>query len=157
MKRLLPILLLLALLLPACARKESAPSIDAVTDAVLNEIEGADTLTLADEDYAETNLSCEDELEECKIFLGETREIGILRLDDDANAAMIEKSIKEYLQNETSSITSLLALYPSEVLEERLTHYENATVIQKGRYICYFALPRAEAEKAKSAFSKALS
>ncbi len=157
MKRFLLILFALTLLFSACDRKENDADINTVANAVLEALESADGLTLADVDFAETSLTCDDEIEECKIYLGEEREIGILRLDDDGNAAIAEKAIKDYLQNEASSITSLLELYPSEVLEERLAHYQNATVAQKGRYICYFALPKAEAEKAKSALLGALS
>ena len=148
MKRLLLIFLTITLVFSACGRKEKDANINTVADAVLEALDTKEGLTLADEDFAETNFTCDDEIEECKIYLGEEREIGILRLDDDGNAAVTERAIKEYLQSEASSITSLLELYPSEVLEERLTHYQNATVAQKGRYICYFALPKAEAEKA---------
>ena len=156
MKRLFTVLLALTLLFTACGREEKDADINTVAETVLGAIENAEELTLADEDYAETSLSCDDEIDECKIYLGEAREIGILRLEEDGNAAVAEKAIKEYLKNEASATTSLLELYPSEVLEERLTHYENATIAQKGRYICYFALPKAEAEKAKSALFGAL-
>ena len=157
MKRLLLILLALTLLFSACGRKEKDAGINTVAGAVLESLDTANGLTLADDDYAETNLGCDDEIDECKIYLGEEREIGIIRLDDDGNAAIAEKAIKEYLKNEASSTTSLIELYPSEVLEERLAHYENATIAQKGRYICYFALPKSEAEKAKKALIDTLS
>ena len=156
MKRFLIGFLALSALFSACSREMKDPSIQTVSGAVLESLDSAPTLTLTDDDFAEVNLTCDEELDECRIYLGEAGEIGILRLDEDGNAAAVEQAVKEYLDRESRSTTSLLELYPSEVLEERLAHYQGATVVHRGRYVCYFALSREENEKAKKAFLDAI-
>ncbi len=156
MKRFLIILLTLAALLAACERAPRDVDIEALGNTVVGALDDGTVLTLADDDFAEVNLTCDDELDACRIYLGETGEVGVLRLCEDGNAATVEAAVKKYLESEIRSTTSLLELYPSEVLEERLAHYQNATVIHRGRYVCYFALPREENEKAKNALLEAM-
>ena len=158
MKRVLLLFLTFSLLFSACGRKAEAktPPIKDVSEAILGALDAEGALVAADEDYAETNFLCEDEVDECLIYLGTTREIGIFKLNDGGNAAIAEKAIKEYLQNEANSASTLLDLYPDEELEEKLALYKGATIAQKGRYVCYFVLPKNEAEKAKDAFLKSL-
>jgi len=157
MKRLLLLLAALSLLFCACERENKAATVNTVANAVLDTLENADALSLADEDFIESNFLFEDEIEDAKIYLGEDREIGIIKLDDGINKELATRGIQEYLANETNSISSLITLYPSDALSERLLRYQNATVVQKGQYIGYFILPSNEAEMAKSAFLKALS
>jgi hypothetical protein len=157
MKRLLLTIIALSLLFCACERKTNTPDINTVTNAVLSTLESAEDLTLADDDFAENNLLSDDLIDDCKIYIGEGKEIGILKLEENASKTTAERSLMEYLSNEASSISSLMTLYPSEALTEKLGRYQNATVVQKGRYICYFVLPEAEAAKAKNAFLEALS
>ena len=156
MKRSLIVLLALMALLVACERAPKDIDIKTLGDTVMGALGDSIALTLADDDFAEVNLTCDDELGECRIYLGETGEVGLLRLCEDGNAATVEAAVKKYLESEIRSTTSLLELYPSEVLEERLAHYQNATVLHRGRYVCYFALSREENEKAKKALLGAI-
>ena len=157
MKRLFFAIIALSLLFCACERNTNTPDIITVSNKILNALESKDDLTLADDDFAENNLLPDDLIDDCKIYIGEGKEIGILKLEEDASKSAAERSLMEYLANEASSVSSLMTLYPSEALTEKLGRYQNATVVQKGRYICYFVLPEAEASKAKSAFLDALS
>ncbi len=157
MKRIFLTLIALSLLFCACGRNTNTPDITTVSNKILNALESKDDLTLADDDFLEKNLSSDDFIDDCKIYIGDSKEIGILKLEENASKATAERSLMEYLTNEASSISSLITLYPSDALNEKLGRYQNATVVQKGRYICYFVLPEAEAAKAKSAFLEALS
>ena len=156
MKRLLLTMIALSLLFSACERKANTPDITTVTNKVLSVLESKDEFTLADDDFAENNLMSDDLIDDCKIYIGEGKEIGILKLEKDASQTAAERSLMEYLTNEANSISSLVTLYPSEALTEKLGRYQNATVVQKGRYICYLVLPEAEAAKVKDAFLEAL-
>ena len=158
MKRILLLFFTILLLFCACQRDQNTktPPIQAVREAIIGAVDFKEELVALDEDYVEANFSCENEIDDCTIYLGTAREIGIFKLEEDGNAEMTEKTIKEYLKNEVNSISTLLELYPSDELEERLSHYKNATVVQKGRYVCYFALPKSEAEQAEKAMLEAL-
>ncbi|MBE6603127.1 MAG: hypothetical protein IJC95_01410 [Clostridia bacterium] len=157
MKRIFLTLIALSLLFCACGRNTNTPDITTVSNKILNALESKDNLTLADDDFLENNLSSDDFIDDCKIYIGDNKEIGILKLEENASKTTAERSLMEYLSNEASSISSLMTLYPSEALTEKLGRYQNATIVQKGRYICYFVLPEAEAAKAKSAFFEAFS
>jgi len=157
MKRIFLTLIALSLLFCACERNTNTPDITTVSNKILNALESKDNLTLADDDFLENNLSSDDFIDDCKIYIGDNKEIGILKLEENASKTTAERSLMEYLSNEASSISSLMTLYPSEALTEKLGRYQNATIVQKGRYICYFVLPEAEAAKAKSAFFEAFS
>ena len=135
MKRIFLTLIALSLLFCACGRNTNTPDITTVSNKILNALESKDNLTLADDDFLENNLSSDDFIDDCKIYIGDNKEIGILKLEENASKTTAERSLMEYLSNEASSISSLMTLYPSEALTEKLGRYQNATIVQKGRYI----------------------
>ena len=157
MKRYLLCMIALPLFCCACTNKVKDTDINTVTGAVWEALDTREEYTEADADFIKTNLMLENEIEEGRIYLGDGKEIGIFKLQNGVEAEIAEQAMKEYLTNEANSFSTLLDLYPDEGLEEKLAHYKGATIAHKGRYVCYFVLPKDEAEKAKSALYGALS
>ncbi len=155
MKRFLIIVCALSVLFCACKRENSQPTIGEVSDAVIGALSGSENFTLADDDYAESNFNIDEETDDERIYIDEGREIGIFRLEDGGNATVAEQGIRAYLEGEKSSLASLASLYPSEALAEKLQRYQNATIVKKGRYICYLILDETETTAAQMAFGGA--
>ena len=156
MKRFLLIVCALCLLVTACRREYVQPSIGEMGDALMGAIANRERFTVADEDYTDNNFNIADETEEARVYMDEGREIGIFYLERDGNMQKAEQGIKAYLEGERSALASLSALYPSKELTEKLQRYQNATILKRGRYICYFILNETEMTAAQMAFGNAL-
>ena len=152
MKKVLAVVFAILPLLYACDHNKTMPDMQAVSEAVLSAVEQKEALALADDDFEESNFDLDEQTDEARIYVDEGREIGIFKLEDDGDATLVERRIKDYIAGEKESISSLLELYPSEELSARLSRYQNAVILSKNGYVCYLILEKGELAAAEQAF-----
>ena len=152
MKKFLIIVFALLPMLCACNHNKKSPDIGTVSEALLSCLEGKQALILADDDFEENNFGLDEQTDEARIYIDQGREIGIFRLEADADATLVERRIRDYIASEKESISSLLELYPSEELSAKLSRYENAVILSKNGYVCYLILEKDELAAAEQAF-----
>ena len=154
------ILLLLSLFLLLCGCKSEANTECRVIGArICASLDDGEDFQNADADFISETLGFTDKTKETVLLLdtndGGMREIGIFLAEKTGDIKEIEQRIREYLKGESEALTSLLALYPTNDLQERLWRYQNATLVSKGNYIAYFVLSHDEAKTAKALFLSA--
>ena len=155
LKRTLCLLLLPLLLFVACERREPTMSAKEVATRLLSVISNPDELYPADADFAQINFTAAAACCDVQIYLentnGSLREVGVFRLQNDADATLVKNEIREYLRDEQEAIRSLAHLYPGTALEENLMRYETAAVEQEGSYIVYLVLGETDLVSARAA------
>lgn len=155
-------LLLLSLILLLCSCKSEATANCRLTAArICASLDDGEDFQSADDDFISATFDFTDTTKENVLFLdtndGGMREIGIFMVENISDAKAVEQKIRAYLEGEAEAITSLLALYPTDDLSERLWRYQNATLLSKGHYIAYFVLSHEESKTAKAMFLSAVS
>jgi hypothetical protein len=159
MRRVIPLLLFLFLLLTGChggGDEEPRVGAEETVRVILTALDEEDEFHPADPDYLENCFAFEAAPTDAAIFFGEEYgiEIGVFFFADAATAKASLPAVREYLATEEQSVRDLAALYPAEELRARLFRYENAVVLQKGRTVAYFLLEEDDRATAERTFLK---
>ncbi len=154
MKKLCWGLFALLLLFGGCKRvaSDGNTSVLSGVERVESVLGGKERFSMADEAFVGTNFDLDTLGDYVVLFEsdGGYGEVGLFTVKE-GDTASFERAVRDYLSREEEAIRSLAALYPAEELQARLACYEEALVGREGTLVYYFALPREQAQRAKTA------
>ena len=140
-KKLLPAMLALCLLLSACAQNREDVSAAALAERLKENLSAKGVLLQADDDFFLLNFPEAPASAERAVYYSgaaPTTEYGVFRMENEKDAADMERSVRSYLDTEKESRTSLARLYPTEDSSEDCARFENALLGRRGKIVYYF-------------------
>ncbi len=154
MKRIiLPLLLVCCLLLCACARSaDNETGAAALAEHIRENLSARGVLISADDDFYLLNFSDAPAPAERAVYssgTAPTTEFGVFRMENEKDAAEMERAVRSYLETEKESRASLARLYPTEDADEDFSRFENALCGRNGKTVYYFVGDSENAARAK--------
>ena len=158
MKKLLSILLILALCLPVLVACGSAPApaeepaLDEAVAAIDAAIGNADTLVAVDADYVKGSMKMDVSgfagwTVKINAYGANIDEYGVFRAADAAQAAEIKAAVEAYLQMREDT-------WMPEYMPEERPKLDAAEIVTNGTYVCYFILGDEAMDAAETAFNE---
>ncbi len=140
-KKLLLVVLALCLLLSACAKNREDVSAAALAERLKENLSAKGVLLQADDDFFLLGFPDAPAPAERAVFYSgaaPTTEYGVFRMENEKDAAEMERAVRMYLDTEKESRTSIARLYPTEDSSEDCARFENALLGRRGKIVFYF-------------------
>lgn len=151
-KKLLLVVLALCLLLSACAKDREDVSAAALAERLKENLSAKGTLLQADDFFLLGFPDAPAPAERAVYYSGAapTTEYGVFRMENEKDAAEMERAVRMYLDTEKESRTSIARLYPTEDSSEDCARFENALLGRRGKIVFYFVGDSADVATARN-------